>query len=77
MHAEVLERVSKVFTKSEFKSGEVLRFIHDPVHALREGDWGAEETKDRYYQCGSILVSKSVKNIIDNLFQNVQPMDKH
>ena len=71
MHAEVLERVSKVFTKSEFKSGEVLRFIHDPVHALREGDWGAEETKDRYYQCGSILVSKSVKNIIDNLFQNV------
>ena len=68
---EVLELVSKVFTKSEFKPEEFLRFIHDPMHALHAGDWGVERTKDRYTRCGSILVSKSVKNIIDKLFQNV------
>ena len=70
-HAEALGRVSKVFTKSEFKPDKVLRFIHDPMHALRAGDWSVERTKDRYYQCGSILAPKSVKNVIDTLFQNV------
>ena len=58
-HAEALGRVSKVFTKSEFKPDKVLRFIHDPIHALRAGDWNVERTKDRYYQCGSILTPKS------------------
>lgn len=71
VHVEVLELVSKVFTKSEFKPDEFLRFIHDPMQALHTGDWNAERTKDRYYLCGSILVPKSVKNIIDKLFQNV------
>ena len=70
-HVEVLERADKVFTESEFKPNHFLRFIHDPMHALHEGDWGVETPKDRYSQCGSILAPRSVKKVIDNLFQNI------